>query len=91
MSDISPYVSLGRLRLVQKLLDLGQDKKPLDAIFCATGEDSDYSEGSLDLVCKLDIVESTFYFAGHFSDASIHLYKSLSMSVSSPVRPPIRP
>lgn len=52
-SNVSPYVSLGRLRLVQKLLTqetYGDKKKPLDAIFCAIGEDSDYSDGSLDLV-----------------------------------------
>jgi len=52
-SDISPYVSLGRLRFVQKLLDANKKDKnqsSFDAIFCATGEDSDYNDGCQDLV-----------------------------------------
>ena len=55
--DVSPYVSLGRLRLVQKLLwsdSSGDKQKPLDAIFCAIGEDSDYSDGALDLVIGIN-------------------------------------
>ena len=52
--DISPYVSLGRLRLVQKLLKkkTAGNKPPIDAIFCVLGEDSNYNDGCQDMVMR---------------------------------------
>ena len=57
--DISPYVSLGRLRLVQKLLNekSAGNHQSVDAIFCVLGEDSNYNDGCQDLVVEFQLLE----------------------------------